>query len=57
MLRSPDTVQRIYLDHNATTPPHPAVIERMTAALREDFGNPSSLPRLRSMKRAPLSPR
>jgi cysteine desulfurase len=36
-------VQRIYLDHNATTPPHPAVIERMAAALRDDFGNPSSV--------------
>ncbi len=36
-------MQRIYLDHNATTPPHPAVIDRMTTALREDFGNPSSV--------------
>jgi cysteine desulfurase len=36
-------VQRIYLDHNATTPPHPGVIERMSAALRDDFGNPSSV--------------
>jgi cysteine desulfurase len=36
-------VHRIYLDHNATTPPHPAVIDRMTLALREDFGNPSSV--------------
>jgi cysteine desulfurase len=34
---------RIYLDHNATTPVHPDVIDRMTAALREDFGNPSSV--------------
>ncbi len=34
---------RLYLDHNATTPLHPAVIERMTAVLREDFGNPSSV--------------
>ena len=34
---------RIYLDHNATTPPAPAVVERMAAALREDFGNPSSV--------------
>jgi len=34
---------RIYLDHNATTPPSPAVVDRMTAALREDFGNPSSV--------------
>jgi cysteine desulfurase len=36
-------VRRIYLDHNATTPTEPAVIERMTAVLREDFGNPSSV--------------
>ncbi len=38
-----ESVQRIYLDHNATTPLHPAVVERMTQALREDFGNPSSV--------------
>jgi cysteine desulfurase len=36
-------VQRIYLDHNATTPPAEAVVDRMTAALREEFGNPSSV--------------
>ena len=36
-------VQRIYLDHNATTPLLPAVIDRMTEELREDFGNPSSV--------------
>ena len=36
-------MSRIYLDHNATTPPHPLVIERMTAALSEEFGNPSSV--------------
>ena len=34
---------RIYLDHNATTPLHPEVLERMTAVLREEFGNPSSV--------------
>jgi cysteine desulfurase len=34
---------RIYLDHNATTPLHPAVIDGMTAVLRDDFGNPSSV--------------
>jgi cysteine desulfurase len=38
-----ETVQRIYLDHNATTPLHPAVVERMTEALRDEFGNPSSV--------------
>jgi cysteine desulfurase len=36
-------VQRVYLDHNATTPVHPAVVDAMTKALREDFGNPSSV--------------
>jgi cysteine desulfurase len=34
---------RIYLDHNATTPPAPAVIDRMAAVFREEFGNPSSV--------------
>src|SRR4030095_16216621 len=43
MLRFEETVQRIYLDHNATTPLLPAVIDRMTAVLREEFGNPSSI--------------
>lgn len=36
-------VPRIYFDHNATTPVHPAVAERMATVLMEDFGNPSSL--------------
>jgi cysteine desulfurase len=36
-------VQRIYLDHNATTPLHPAVADAMVAVLREEFGNPSSV--------------
>lgn len=36
-------VQRIYLDHNATTPLLPAVLDRMTAVLRDQFGNPSSV--------------
>src|SRR5688572_2796677 len=34
---------RIYLDHNATTPPAGPVVDRMAAALREEFGNPSSV--------------
>jgi cysteine desulfurase len=34
---------RIYLDHNATTPPAAEVVDRMAAALREQFGNPSSV--------------
>jgi cysteine desulfurase len=36
-------VQRVYLDHNATTPMLPEVVDRMTAALRDEFGNPSSV--------------
>lgn len=35
----------IYLDNAATTQPHPAVVEAMTRALTEEFGNPSSLHR------------
>lgn len=34
---------RIYLDHNATTPVDPLVLDAMTHALAEDFGNPSSV--------------
>jgi cysteine desulfurase len=34
---------RIYLDHNATTPPSDAVVQQMTATLRDEFGNPSSV--------------
>jgi cysteine desulfurase len=36
-------VERIYLDHNATTPLDPLVLEAMVGALREGFGNASSL--------------
>ena len=36
-------MQRIYLDLNATTPLLQAVIDRMTAVLRQEFGNPSSV--------------
>lgn len=32
----------IYLDHNATTPVDPAVLESMLPFLREHYGNPSS---------------
>ncbi|HET9270427.1 MAG TPA: cysteine desulfurase family protein [Vicinamibacterales bacterium] len=34
---------RVYMDHNATTPLAEAVADRMTAVLREEFGNPSSV--------------
>ena len=33
----------IYLDHNATTPVDPVVADAMDGALREDFGNASSV--------------
>jgi len=33
----------IYLDHNATTPVDPEVVDAMSVALREQFGNPSSI--------------
>jgi len=33
----------IYLDHNATTPVDPLVLEAMLPYLRDQFGNPSSL--------------
>lgn len=36
------TGRPIYLDHNATTPVHPEVVEAMLPFLREEFGNPSS---------------
>ncbi|WP_017597517.1 aminotransferase class V-fold PLP-dependent enzyme [Nocardiopsis lucentensis] len=32
----------VYLDHNATTPVDPRVVEAMTPHLSEQFGNPSS---------------
>lgn len=35
--------RRIYLDHAATTPLHPAVIEEMNKVLETHFGNPSSI--------------
>ncbi|HEU4429188.1 MAG TPA: cysteine desulfurase family protein [Myxococcota bacterium] len=33
---------RIYLDHNATTPPRAEVVAAMSEALRANYGNPSS---------------
>src|SRR4029453_1321457 len=41
--RSSDmTNEPIYLDHNATTPVLPEVVDAMLPYLREHFGNPSS---------------
>ncbi|RQD76270.1 MAG: cysteine desulfurase NifS [Candidatus Syntrophonatronum acetioxidans] len=36
-------MERIYLDHGATTPLDPRVLEAMMPFLKENFGNPSSL--------------
>ena len=36
-------MKKIYLDHNATTPLHPEVLQAMLPALRDNFGNPSSV--------------
>jgi cysteine desulfurase len=36
-------LERIYLDHAATSPVHPAVAERMLPFMTECFGNPSSI--------------
>jgi cysteine desulfurase len=36
-------VERVYLDHNATTPVDPRVVDAMLPVLREGFGNPSSI--------------
>jgi cysteine desulfurase len=36
-------MERIYLDHNASTPVDPRVVEAMLPALRDGFGNASSL--------------
>jgi cysteine desulfurase len=44
----------IYLDYNATTPLDPQVLESMTAALREAWGNPSSLHAFGQQARATL---
>ena len=45
---------RLYFDHNATTPVDPAVAEIMGAALREDFGNASSVHHFGQMAKARL---
>jgi cysteine desulfurase len=43
MLRSKFALMRTYLDHNATTPLDPVVADRMTLAMREVWGNASSV--------------
>ncbi|EHL2603933.1 cysteine desulfurase NifS, partial [Listeria monocytogenes] len=34
---------RIYLDHAATSPIHPEVIQTMLGAITNTYGNPSSI--------------
>lgn len=36
-------MRRVYLDHNATTPLDPSVLEAMLPVLRQEHGNPSSI--------------
>ncbi len=44
----------VYLDHNATTPVLPEVVEAMTHVLRDVYGNPSSVHSLGARARAEL---
>src|SRR5262245_17706072 len=43
MVQFENVSMRAYFDHNATTPPAPAVLEAVVRALGEDFGNASSV--------------
>ena len=43
MRRIIDVVDALYLDHAATTPLHPAVLDAMLPYLRDVYGNPSSV--------------
>ena len=36
-------MERIYVDHAATSPMHPEVLEKMVVEMQETFGNPSSI--------------
>src|SRR5262245_20815656 len=36
------TISSVYLDHNATTPTDPRVLDAMLPYLQSEFGNPSS---------------
>jgi cysteine desulfurase len=47
--------EQIYLDHNATTPVDPRVVEAMRPFYREDFGNASSLHRFGQNARSAIN--
>src|SRR5205807_278470 len=47
-----DAVTPIYLDHNATTPVLPEVLDAMLPFLREEYGNASSIHRFGQRARA-----
>jgi cysteine desulfurase NifS len=49
-----EPMRRVYLDHNATTPVDPEVLEAMLPFLREYWGNPSSIHALGRASRTPL---
>jgi cysteine desulfurase len=49
-----DLAMRVYLDHNATTPLAPAVLEAMAEALAGTFGNPSSVHRYGQQAKAAM---
>ncbi|MGE8078254.1 cysteine desulfurase family protein [Peribacillus loiseleuriae] len=36
-------MKNVYLDHAATSPMHPRVMDRMMSVMKEEFGNPSSI--------------
>ncbi len=38
-------MRHVYLDHNATTPPHPEILDAMQQCYHAAFGNPSSVHR------------
>ena len=40
--REPGTLRAMYLDHAASTPPLPEVVDAVAATMHEAFGNPSS---------------
>jgi cysteine desulfurase len=44
-MKEGDTMESIYLDHAATAPTHPEVVQAMIPYFSEQFGNPSSIHR------------